>query len=111
MKKYQYRIALASLLLLFITSCSDFLDVVPQDKILENESYSNEAGIQTVHNGIYLQLAEDDLYGKQLTMDAVEILGVSVSVNRNIQQALFLIALITYLIALRFWAFKKVDYN
>ena len=75
MKKYQYKIALASLLLLFITSCSDFLDVVPQDKILENESYSNEAGIQTVHNGIYLQLAGDDLYGKQLTMDAVEILG------------------------------------
>lgn len=73
--KYIYKTVSAFLLLLTITSCSDFLDVVPQDKILEKESYSTEGGIQSIHNGLYLQLDSDNLYGRQLTMDAVDILG------------------------------------
>lgn len=39
--------------------------------------------------------------------DTVKILGVSVNAGREMQQILFLFALISYLIALRFWAFKK----
>lgn len=83
MKKYLYKITTVFLLFVITTSCSDFLDVVPQDKILENESYGTEAGIQNIHNGIYLQLAGDDLYGKQLTLDAVEILGQQYEMNTS----------------------------
>lgn len=75
MSKYLYKITFVFLICLTAVSCSDFLDVVPQDKILEEQTYSSEIGIQNVHNGIYLQLAANNLYGKQLTMDAVEILG------------------------------------
>lgn len=75
MKKYIYKITFVFLLSLSAVSCSDFLDVVPQDKILEDQTYSSEAGVQNVHNGLYLQLAASNLYGRQLTMDAVEILG------------------------------------
>lgn len=75
MNKYLYKITFILLTSITAVSCSDFLDVVPQDKILEDQAYSSEAGIQNVHNGIYLQLANTNLYGRQLTMDAVEILG------------------------------------
>lgn len=75
MKKYLYKTTFLFLVALTITSCSDFLDVLPQDKILEDQTYSSETGIQNVHNGLYLQLASKSLYGQQLTMDAVEILG------------------------------------
>lgn len=87
MNKYLYKITFVFLVSLTAVSCSDFLDVVPQDKILEDQTYSSEAGVQNVHNGLYLQLAASNLYGRQLTMDAVEILGqqynMSGSHNKN----------------------------
>lgn len=75
MKKYLYKTTFIFLISITAISCSDFLDVVPEDKILEDQIYSSEAGVQNVHNGLYLQLAVNNLYGRQLTMDAVEILG------------------------------------
>ncbi|MBF4471782.1 RagB/SusD family nutrient uptake outer membrane protein [Flavobacterium sp. HJJ] len=75
MKKYLYNLTSIFLLSITAISCSDFLEVVPQDQILEEQTYSSEAGVQNAHNGLYLQLAKNNLYGRQLTMDAVEILG------------------------------------
>lgn len=75
MKKYLYKITFVFTLSLTAVSCSDFLDVVPQDKILEDQTYTSEAGVQNAHNGLYLLLASNNLYGQQLTMDAVEIFG------------------------------------
>lgn len=75
MNKYLYKIAAVFIALVSTSSCSDYLDVVPQDKILENQTYSTETGIQNAHNGLYIQLVSNELYGRQLTMDATEILG------------------------------------
>ncbi|WPO78900.1 RagB/SusD family nutrient uptake outer membrane protein [Flavobacterium sp. KACC 22761] len=75
MKKYLNKISFLLIVSFTAVGCSDFLDVVPQDKILESQLYNSEKGVQNVHNGLYLQLASNNLYGKQLTMDAVEILG------------------------------------
>lgn len=75
MKKYLHKISFLFLVALTAVGCSDFLDVVPQDKILESQLYNSEIGVQNAHNGLYLQLASNNLYGKQLTMDAVEILA------------------------------------
>jgi len=87
MKQYFNKIALVILITFSAAGCSDFLDVQPQDKILESQIFENEAGMQNVHNGLYLSLVSDDLYGRQLTMDAVEILGqqynMSSSTNNN----------------------------
>lgn len=83
MKQYLYKITLVFLVSVIAISCSDFLDVVPQDKILENQTYNTEAGIQNAHNGLYLQLADNSLYGQQLTMEAVEILGQQYNVGSS----------------------------
>lgn len=52
---------------------------------------------------------DSDISSQGDNTNTTKILGISVTTNRSVQQALFLMALITYLIALRLWAFKKVD--
>lgn len=67
-------IAILSFLGLFI-ACSDYLDVQPEDKLLEEQVYSNKSGINNVLNDIYLELSSSSLYGGQLTMSTVDILA------------------------------------
>lgn len=45
-------------------SCSDWLDVNPRTEKQESDMYQSEKGFQNVMNGIYIQLASADLYGK-----------------------------------------------
>ena len=87
MKKYIYKIASLFLVSVTAISCSDFLDVVPQDKILEEQIYSSETGVQNAHNGLYMQLVSNSLYGRQLTMDAIEILGQQYNMTSNTGQS------------------------
>ncbi|OXA79088.1 SusD family protein [Flavobacterium aquidurense] len=87
MKKHLYKITFLFLVSLAAGSCSDFLEVVPQDQILESQTYSSEAGVQNVHNGLYLQLSSRSLYGQQLTMDAVEILAQQYNISGTHYQA------------------------
>lgn len=75
MKKYIYKITALTLIVVAFASCSDFLDIEPKDKILEDKAYGSEQSINILFNGIYQSLAEPSLYGRQLSMDAVEILG------------------------------------
>ncbi|MCS3795298.1 RagB/SusD family nutrient uptake outer membrane protein [Niastella sp. OAS944] len=56
-------------------SCKKFLDVKPEDSVEEEILYSSQAGFQTNLNGIYLALADKDLYGGQLTMEMVDVLA------------------------------------
>ena len=50
----------------FFTSCSDFLDVAPKDKVLEEDQYKTEAGIHGALNGLYRQLISTSLYGANM---------------------------------------------
>lgn len=59
-----------------MSSCKDWIqDVDTRDKQLEDDIYSTEGGIKSVLNGLYLNLAERNLYGESLTTSTVEILG------------------------------------
>ena len=58
-----------------IFSCNDFLEVEPEDKLLETQVYASEINTQNVLNGVYLRLAENNSYGGSLTMSTVEVLG------------------------------------
>ncbi|MCH4551337.1 RagB/SusD family nutrient uptake outer membrane protein [Aestuariibaculum lutulentum] len=57
------------------TACSDYLDVTPEDKLLESQLYSTEAGINNQLNGVYHKLTSEPLYGGRLTMSTMEVLG------------------------------------
>lgn len=58
-----------------LTGCNSWLDVQPYDSMTDDQLYSTETGIQRALNGIYLGLASNDLYAKNLTCGAVDVLG------------------------------------
>lgn len=58
-----------------ILSCKKFLDVQPEDKVLETQLFSTKQGIKTVLNGLYISLASNQLYGDNLTLSTIDILA------------------------------------
>lgn len=62
-------------LVVLLSGCSDWLNVDPIDKISENQVYSSEQNIQQALNGIYLQMGKNALYGQDLSVSTLELLG------------------------------------
>jgi len=67
-------------------SCKKFLDVQPEDKVSESQLYSTKNGIRSVLNGIYLDLAANQLYGDNLTLSTIEILGQRYNISTEHNQ-------------------------
>lgn len=65
--KKRYLIGVLAGLLALGSSCSDWLDVNPRTEMKEEDMYQSEKGFKNVMNGIYIQLASKDLYGKNMT--------------------------------------------
>lgn len=47
--------------------CNDWLDVNPRTEMKEEDMYQSEKGFKNVMNGIYIQLASENLYGKNMS--------------------------------------------
>ncbi|MGY0426527.1 MAG: RagB/SusD family nutrient uptake outer membrane protein [Polaribacter sp.] len=60
---------------LLIVSCTNYLDVQPEDKYAEKDVFSSEKAINTALNGIYLNLANANTYGGNLTMSTLDVLA------------------------------------
>lgn len=67
------------------TACDDYLDVTPSDKQTAAQVFANKAGFYTVANGIYDGLASDDLYGKQMTWEAIDIVSQGYRTSNSLQ--------------------------
>ncbi|MBC9911648.1 RagB/SusD family nutrient uptake outer membrane protein [Chitinophaga varians] len=78
MKKIYYLLIMVSLAL---ASCNKYLDLKPEDKFTEDDLYSTEAGFNNALNGIYLALADNNLYGANLTLTTVEVLAQRYNVS------------------------------
>lgn len=76
MMKYNIKTILAvSCLLLGMSSCNDWLDVEPSTEVDKNAMFNNEDGFADAMAGIYSNMASDNLYGKNLTWNALELMG------------------------------------
>ena len=62
--KKRYFIWFLTGFLMLNCSCNDWLDVNPRTEMKEEDMYQSEKGFKKVMNGIYIQLASKDLYGK-----------------------------------------------
>ena len=49
-------------------SCSNWLDIKPSDRISEENNFSDLAGFKKALNGVYIELNNPDLYGKNLCL-------------------------------------------
>ena len=74
--KYKIRtILVASCLLLGMSSCNDWLDVEPSTEVDKGALFENEDGFADAMAGVYSNMTSDNLYGKNLTWYAVELMG------------------------------------
>lgn len=69
------RIYLFAILVLSMTSCNKWLDITPDNTILEGQLYKEGSGFQIVLNGIYKTIAQDGLYGREMTYGFVDALS------------------------------------
>ncbi len=58
-----------------LSACDSWLDVKPYDSMTEDQLYSTEQGIQKALNGLYLGLASENLYAKEMTCGTVDVLS------------------------------------
>lgn len=82
MKNIFYTMILACCTIL-TTSCDDWLEVKPYDKISEGELLKSEEGYQKMLNGIYIDLNSEALYGKTLTVEMIEVMGGAYTIGNN----------------------------
>lgn len=61
--------------MLMLMSCNSWLDVKPDNKVLEEDLFSTRDGFDMALNGIYLGLAKESLYGKELSCGFLEVLA------------------------------------
>jgi starch-binding outer membrane protein, SusD/RagB family len=94
-KNYIKLLALALTFVVTLGSCKKFLNVQPEDKVLETQLFSTKQGIQSVLNGLYIALSKSDSYGDNLTLSTIEILGQRYNVPST--HNLYKIANYTYL--------------
>lgn len=70
------QIILISLLSLFtLTSCEDWFDITPKSELKADDFFQTEQGMRDALIGIYATMADEDLYGGQMTMTYMDVLG------------------------------------
>ena len=68
-------------LLLGLAACSDWLNVSPDDQVNEETLFTDGDGYRNALNGIYKDLADFALYGRELTWGMNEVLGQTYHLN------------------------------
>ena len=82
--KRSFRIsAIIILLSAGLFSCNKYLDVKPEDQFVESSVYSTEQGFINHLNGIYQDMGSTALYGGNLTLTFVGVLGQEYNVSGN----------------------------
>jgi hypothetical protein len=74
-KNYTAQLILMLFVITTLGACKKFLDVQPEDKVLETQLFTNKKGIESVLNGLYIALASSNSYGENLTLSTTEILA------------------------------------
>ncbi|KIO74607.1 hypothetical protein TH53_25445 [Pedobacter lusitanus] len=66
-----------------LCGCKKYLDVKPEDKILEEQVFTSRTGINNALNGLYINLTKNNLYGDNLTLSTVDILAQRYNVSSS----------------------------
>lgn len=67
--------------IMMLSSCDKFLDVQTPDRIMEEDLFSNTAGFRSALNGVYIDMASDVLYGKDMTSGVIDIMAQNYAVT------------------------------
>lgn len=64
-----------------VTSCSEWLDVVPEQDVDGEEQIADAQGFQEILDGAYIGIAKEELYGKEMSYGLIE----SVAINHYVR--------------------------
>ena len=64
-------------LIVFMSSCSDWLDVSPKDIVDEDDLFTSYLGYRNALNGVYKQMGSTGMYGKELSWGFIDVLAQS----------------------------------
>lgn len=58
-----------------LTSCEDWFDITPKSELKADDFFQTEQGMRDALIGIYATMADETLYGGQMTMTYMDVLG------------------------------------
>ena len=62
-------------LVLLLVSCNSWLEVDPEDRIMDNTLFKDRDGFLTALNGVYSELNKTSLYGRNLTVGMIDVMA------------------------------------
>ena len=62
-------------LILLLVSCNSWLEVTPEDRIMDDALFKDQDGFLTALNGIYSELNKTTLYGRSLTTGMIDVMA------------------------------------
>ncbi len=65
-------------------SCSKWVDVKPTDRLGEDQLFVNKEGYMKALNGVYVELANTNLYGQNMTTGAIDVLANYYYMNSSV---------------------------
>ncbi|WP_164108532.1 MULTISPECIES: RagB/SusD family nutrient uptake outer membrane protein [Sphingobacterium] len=68
---------------MLFTSCNEFLDVTPRTETPQDKLFATEVGFKDALAGVYIQMKDNNAYGKALSYDRIERLVSSWDVAAN----------------------------
>lgn len=68
---------------LSLTSCTNWLDVQPYDRVAEDIVFNSVKGFENALNGIYIELNSSSLYGLYLSSEMIEVMGQRYNVSKS----------------------------
>lgn len=73
--KKNIAIILGVFLLFSFSSCKKWLEINPEDRIMEEKLFSDREGFMTALNGVYIEMNNTTLYGGKMTVDLFDVLA------------------------------------
>ena len=62
-------------MLIILSSCTSWLDVTPNDMIVEDELFDKYLGYRNSLNGMYERMAGESLYGKETSWGFLDVVS------------------------------------
>jgi hypothetical protein len=75
MKTLYFKLLLLVSISSCLFACKKYLDVKPEDKILEEQVFTSRTGVNNALNGLYINMTKNNLYGDNLTLSTLDILA------------------------------------
>ncbi len=61
--------------LMSLSACESWIDINPSDRMTEKMLFNDREGFVKALNGVYIEMNTDQLYGKELTAGALDVMG------------------------------------